>query len=752
MSTSSDTVAKEGQSISLDGFSAEQLNLMKASAEHHDFGADVDRMMKLIINSLYKNKEIFLRELISNASDALDKIRVLSLTDTDALEATSELAIRIKANKEMRTLHITDTGIGMSKEELAKNLGTIAKSGTAEFNDAFNSSQATEDLIGKFGVGFYSSFLVSDKVTVISKKNGHDQYIWESSSTDFTLVPDPRGNTLDRGTEIILLLKEDASDFLQTETLKSLIKKYSQFVSFPIYLWESQVKSVPEASEETEEQQPKEEEEVSVEEEKKEQTKTVEKTVWDWVHMNPQKPIWKRKPSDITDEEYKKLYQALSNDQDEPLGKIHFKVEGEVPFTAVIFIPKRAKGNILDASYNYDDRIRLYVHKVFISNAAEQFIPRYFSFVVGIVDSDDLPLNVSRETLQQNQLTRLIKKKITRKIIEMISKLSDEAFESFWKEYSVHVKLGIAEDQYNKEKLLKFLRYPTSRRSDKLVSLADYVKDMKENQTAIYYLNGVSVNELKSSPLVERLVKKGYEVLYMTDPVDTYVASRLDKFNNTVIQNVAKEGLSIETSKQADQEEFANLLKWFKEKALPDKIEKAELSARLSVSPAVLVATKYGWDGDTERIMRAQAHHKGNDASTAYYSKMLKILEINPRHPIIKELNSRVAASSSDAEALLTAEILLYTATLRSGFMIHDSVDFAQKIELITRRNLGIDEHEQAESEPEPDLESPQVNQDKPVTDEDLDNESQSDGSYETDEKTSESDEVTETKVAKDEL
>ncbi|KAA3676735.1 heat shock protein 90kDa beta [Paragonimus westermani] len=657
LSTASDTVLKEFEATSIDGFSAEQLNTLREQAEKREFQA-----------------EIFLRELISNASDALDKIRLLSLTDKDALNATEELSIRIKVNKEARTLHIVDTGIGMSKEDMAVNLGTIAQSGTSDFLAKLASSQSSQDadLIGQFGVGFYSGFL---------------------------------GDTLKRGTEIILFLNEGAADYLQQDTLTSIIKKYSQFINFPIYLWSSRVESVKvDSSEAADEKVPSEDADASVEEEKKDKPKTVEKTIWDWVHVNKYKPIWKRNPADITEDEYKDLYKDLSLDQDEPLAKVHFTAEADVSFTALLYLPKRSPGDIFNVNYSYKNRIKLHVHRIFISDAAEELVPKFLGFVIGIVDSDDLPLNVSRETLQQNDLVKVIRKKLTRKVIEMISKMSKEDFDKFWKEYSIHIKLGMIEDASNKNKLSKLLRYRTSKSNDTYISLMDYKSRMKKDQDTIYYLTGASIKEVRSSSLVERLMKMGYEVIFMVDAIDEYVMQFLTEFEKLPLQNVAKEGFKLKTSdtlRETQQKDYEKLLTWLKEDALKDKIEKAELSERLSSSPCALVASKYGWSGNMERIMRSQAHHKGDDLSSNYYSTMAKTFEINPRHPIIKKMNHRVKIDSSDREARETAELLFYVATLRSGYTIHDSVDFAQKIESIMRKNLDVDELEEVEAEPE---------------------------------------------------
>lgn len=361
---------------------------------------------------------------------------------------------------------------------------------------------------------------------------------------------------------------------------------------------------------------------------------------------------------------------------------------------------------------------------MFISDAAEDLIPKYLGFVRGIVDSDDLPINVSRETLQQSQLVKLIKKKLVRRIIDAISRLSDEDYEKFWKEYSVHIKLGMLEDSSNKVRLSKLLRFRTSKSLEKPISLTEYVTRMKKDQKSIFYLSGASLKEVQKSPLAERLIKKDVEVVYMIDPLDEYLVQSFNEFDGKSLQSVAKEGVVLEESeksrvmKEIQNKEYENLLKWLKEEALKDSIEKAVLSERLSESPCALVASTYGWSGNMERILRAQAHHKGDDSSSEYYWKMPKILEINPRHPLIKELKTRVKADASDKEAKQTAQLLFYVATLRSGYTIQDSVDFAQKIETVMRKNLAVDENEKVEEELE-EKEEPVGSEDK-HTDEEL--------------------------------
>merc|ERR1719474_1006720 len=481
-----------------------EMKLMRESAEKHVFQAEVNRMMKLIINSLYRNKEVYLRELISNASDALDKIRLLSLTDKSVLAATEELSIKIKADKENHVLHITDTGVGMTKADLINNLGTIAKSGTADFLNKLQEASSTDqfnDLIGQFGVGFYSAFLVADKVIVTSKHNDDKQHIWESDANSYSVVEDPRGDTLKRGTQISLYLKEESYDFLEQDTVRDLIKKYSQFINFNIYLWGSSTKTVEEPIEDeeeesTEEPEQKEEdaddegtvEEDKEEEEKKPKTKKVDKTTWDWELCNESKPIWTRKPDDIEQGEYDEFYKSITKDKNGPMTQTHFIAEGEVTFKSLLFVPNNQPSEQFNKYGQAAENIKLYVRRVFITDDFKDMMPNYLSFVKGVVDSDDLPLNVSRETLQQHKLLKVIKKKLVRKTLDMIKKISEDKYMDFWKEYSTNVKLGIIDDAANRTRLAKLLRFKSS--NGGWTSLAEYVERMKEKQEQIFFIAG----------------------------------------------------------------------------------------------------------------------------------------------------------------------------------------------------------------------------------------------------------------------
>ncbi|EPB67723.1 Hsp90 protein [Ancylostoma ceylanicum] len=670
-------------------------------------GYEVNRMMKLIINSLYRNKEIFLRELISNAADALDKIRLISLTDPSALHANEDLSVRIKADRENKLLHITDTGIGMTKDELMNNLGTIARSGTAEFlsklMDSSTSTDVQQDLIGQFGVGFYSAFLVADRVVVTSKSNDGEQYIWESDSGSFSITKDPRGPTLKRGTQITLHMKEEAMDFLEPDTLKNLVHKYSQFINFNIYLWQSKTEMVEEPVEE----EPKAKEDGAVEEEKEEKkTKKVEKTTWDWERVNNVKPIWMRKPSQVEPEEYEEFYKSITKDTDKPLTHVHFTAEGEVSFRSILYVPKKSPSDMFQNYGKIVENIKLYVRRVFITDDFADMLPKYLAFIRGIVDSDDLPLNVSRENLQQHKLLKVIKKKLVRKVLDMLKKLEGQEFDDFWKEFSTNIKLGVMEDPSNRIRLAKLLRFASSADKEKLTSLTDYVERMKDKQDKIYYMAGISRKEVETSPFVERLIAKGYEVLYLTEAVDEYCIQAMPEFDGKKFQNVAKEGVSIDDSEKAKEaykeleKEFEPLTSWLKETALKDKIEKAVVSQRLVKSPSALVASSYGWSGNMERIMKSQAYAKAKDPTQEFYASQKKTFEINPRHPVVKELLRRVAADKDDQKAKDTATLLFETATLRSGFALQDQVGFAERIESVLRQSLDVAMDAEVEAEP----------------------------------------------------
>lgn len=686
--------------------------------ERHAFQAEVSRMMKLIINSLYTNKEIFLRELISNASDALDKIRVIALTQNQTLDSLGELAIRIKPDEGKGALHVLDTGIGMSKEELINNLGTIAKSGTSEFlkQNIENPGANLNDLIGQFGVGFYSSFLVADTVTVRSTSYKEPkEHVWKSNSTEFSVKTATDEDRLDgsdklkRGSVITLHLKEEANDFLKQDTLRDLIKKYSQFINFPIYLWTSKTvtEEVPieneanDVKEETTTEKPSTDETVDEIKKTEKKTKKVEKTVWDWERVNVDVPIWHRKP---TEEEKIDFYKSLTRDSQPPLASSHFTAEGELTFKGLLYIPKIQPVESINKYGSKNNNIKLHVRRVLISDELE-LMPSYLAFIRGVVDSDDLPLNVGRENLQQNKLVKVIKKKLVRKTLDMIKNIDDKDYVHFWKEYGTNLKLGI-DDQLNRNRIAKLLRFHSSKTGpENWVSLGEYVKNMPPTQEQILYIAGATYDEVSRSPFVERILKKGYEILYLTDAIDEYALSNLPDFEDKKFQNIAKEGLTIDKSKKTEsykkalETKFEKLTKWAKDSALKDKVHKVVISERLSESPAALVATAFGWTGNMERLATSNAYSKTKDVTRDFYLQQKKILELNPYHPVVKQLLKRVELDESDDKAKEVAELLFATATVRSGYMLHDTESFSKKIERLMRLDLDVPEDAEIEED-----------------------------------------------------
>ena len=690
-------------------------------ANTFNFNADINQLLSLIINTFYSNKEIFLRELISNASDALDKIRYLAITDPTVLKNEEKYFIRIIPDKTNNTLTIWDSGIGMTKTDLINNLGTIARSGTRHFMELLNAG-ADISMIGQFGVGFYSSYLVANKVVVISKSNDDEQYRWESiANSTFQVVKDTilndKSNAIGRGTKIILYLKDECVEFLEERKLKDLIKKHSEFISFPIELWiekttekevdddEDDEKKEDEKKDEKKDEEKKDEEkkdekkdeekkdeekkyeegpkvEDTKEEKKEKKKKKIKEVTHEFERVNNTKPIWLRKKEEVTKEEYANFYKSITNDWEDHLACIHFTMEGHLEIKGILFVPKRAPFDLFEANKKKTN-IKLYVRRVFIMDDCDELIPEYLGFIKGVIDSDDLPLNISRESLQQNKILKAIKKSITKKCIELFFQIAENAedFKKFYEQFSKNLKLGIHEDATNRAKLAELLRYYSTKSGEEMVSFKQYIERMQPKQKYIYYITGESKSVVAASPFIEKLKEKGIEVLYLTDPIDEYCIQQLKDFDGKQLKCCSKEGLDLEDTedeKKAFEElktQYEPVCKKIKE-ILDNKVEKVVVGERLDESPCVLVTSEFGWTANMERIMKAQALR---DNSMTSYMISKKTLEINPKHGIIKELKAQLEKDSNSSNIKDTIWLLYDTSLLNSGFSIEDPNAFAKR-------------------------------------------------------------------------
>merc|ERR1711937_574996 len=657
---------------------------------------------------LYKNKEIFLREVISNGSDALDKIRFVAVSDKTALDSKKELEIRISFDKDARTLTIRDSGVGMTKADLVANLGTVAKSGTTNFVEAMSGDQGGDlSLIGQFGVGFYSVYLVADKVRVRSKHNDDEQHCWESAADSSFSVWKDDGEDLGRGTEITLYLKEDAGEFLDQDRLEELVLRYSEFITFPIYLYKSSTETVEvedDEEEDLDDEEEDDEEDLDEDDDEYEDeevpARTTTVTNWDWTQVNSESAIWARDASEVEDDEYKSFYKTFSKDTADPTTWIHFKAKGEVEFKSILFVPGQVPFDMYDSYHNKNAQLRLYVRKVLITDEFEDLVPRYLNFLRGVVDSDDLPLNVSRETLQQHKVLKVMGKKLVRKALEMLRKLaqksdadddddeedeeeegdeeeeaSKDPYIEFWEKFGKNIKLGIIEDSANRSKLTKLLRYKSSTSGEGYTSFEEYVENMKDWQKAIYYIAGENV-----------------------EPVDEYAIQHVTEFDGKKLQSVTKEGLKFGDEDEALEakrtklykETFKPLTDYLKE-LYGDAVVKVSISKRVETTPTIIVTSQYGNSANMERIMRAQAF---SEKQSMGMMMSQKTMELNPRHPIVNELLAKVKDEQTDEDTENLAWLLLDNALMQSGFQPTDVDAFAKRALKIIQSGLSLESSE----------------------------------------------------------
>lgn len=664
--------------------------------ETFPFQAEVSRVMDIIVNSLYTDKDVFLRELVSNAADALDKRRIKADPE-EKVPKESFGGIRIIPDKETNTLTIEDDGIGMTHAELVSNLGTIAESGTAKFLKQIESGASTDtnNLIGQFGVGFYSAFLVANKVEVFSRAYGHEEgpvYRWISGTTGTFSVGQVNDPTVQEaymkcGTRIVLHIKPECDDYLEDYKLKELLRKYSEFVRFPINVWVEKIdyERVPDES--------------TAVEGKPGRYKTISKKRHEWEHVNTQIPIWRRDQADIKPEDYVSFYKSTFKAYDDPLSYIHFKVEGQVEFSCLLFVPGSLPWELSRNMFDDESRgIRLYVKRVFINDKFSEAVPRWLTFVRGVVDSDELALNVGREHLQRSKALTVINKRIATKAIDMLKNLkaaNPERFKKFSDNFGKYIKIGVVEDRENQQELAGLVNFWSTNANDQRVTLDEYVERMKPDQPAIYYLTADNLQAAQSSPSLEKLKALDYEVLYALEPIDEFCLSSLtaSKYKNIMVLDVNKSDLKLkepegkDEDQKADAAEFDTLCGWLKE-LLSDDLHDVKISSRLVESPAILVQTDFGLSPSMQRYMKQQATSAGMSDTEMFGTSMVSkpVLEININHPIIQHLNCMVKNDKLSDIPRQVARQLLDVVSIQGGYNVRDPTLFAKNVLQLMQR------------------------------------------------------------------
>ena len=668
-------------------------------AESYKFEAEINQLMNLIINAFYSNKDVFLRELISNASDALDKIRYKSLVEgKEVLNNYETFEIKITPDLESKTLTIQDTGVGMTKQDLINNLGTVARSGTKSFIESMVQKEADINMIGQFGVGFYSAYLVGNLVEVVTKHNDDRCYKWSSDAGGEFTIEEWDEPDLVRGTKIIIHIKDDDSKYLDETTVKNIVEKHSNYITYPISLYVTKTREVEVENDEEEENNNENEEddkpkieEVNEDDDENDdepEKKTVTETYHEFDQINVNKPLWSRDPKEVTEEEYKEFYKGFSNDYQDYMLVKHFRVEGNLEFSGVMFVPEMAPFDMFE-SKSKNKGVKLHVRRVFITDDCKDLMPEYLGFVKGIVDSNDLPLNVSREMLQSTSIMRAMKKHIVKKCIEMITDCATEEpekFNKFWDQYNKNIKLGIHEDDDNREKLVKLLRYYSTNHKEEMISLDTYISEMKEGQEDIYFITGESIQKVEDSPFMEALTDRGYDVMFLTDPIDEYAAQKVKTYEGRMLVDISKEGLDLDKDKKDDEneesekeepsKEYEELCKFMKEE-LGNRVEKVVVSKRITKSPCALATGQFGWSANMERIMKAQA--LGNDQMMMYMGSR-KTMEINPNNKLVNLLKNRYEKDGADKTVKDLTMLLFETASLASGFSLDKPVEYTNRI------------------------------------------------------------------------
>ena len=693
-------------------FTPDQMKKIENQSEKHEYQTEIKKLMNILIDSLYENKDIFMREVISNANDALDKIRFQSIKDRTVLDqGNRELQILIDVNEDDRTITVTDTGIGMTKQDLIENLGRIAKSGTSEFQKMLASGDSS--LIGQFGVGFYATFLVADKVTVISKHNDDPkQWIWTSdSSAQYTISEDPRGVTLGRGTQIIMHLKEKDYMYLDRERLIAIVRHYSMFVDFPVKIWAWHEEKVDEQEaieadiqEESEkdifdagdgvEESDSEFEAVTMEDKDKAHVK---KVVWQWEQINNRQPLWMRDKNTISELEYNDFYKGAFKDNSNPMMKIHTCEEGRITFNALLYIPSKAPSS--DKLMQHTTKnVKLYVKRVLVSDTwDDELLPDYLHFIKGVIDSSDLTLNVDRDHLSKEGTLTLIKRRLTNKVISELQhafQFESGLYFNFYKQYSPCIKYGVIQDPKNKEGLAKLLLFYTSYSPNVMVTLDEYVSRMKTGQNKIYFIGSANRESAAVSPYLEALYSRGIEVIFAIEPIDLYCLERMDSFDGYKLENPEQQNDKGSLTKDLmacnlTQREWSIVQRWFK-KVLSDKIDKVQLSSRLKATPAICTATNWGYTASHERLIRAQTVYDQKLTDNLQMNK--KVLEMNPEHPTIIELFDRIKRNDKDPQLKEDAILVYNTALLAGGFTIDGVLNYTMQVFKMLGRSNGVEQ------------------------------------------------------------